>query len=93
MLEESPFSLIKKVERVCDLWFVRHSLRDRRNTTHLWEIEKTKRLVEEIINRNFIMLQVKTPILIMLGEDDLRVPPSQGRKYYKVLKAQGTKTR
>ncbi|RMX52916.1 hypothetical protein pdam_00010942 [Pocillopora damicornis] len=48
MLEESPFSLIKKV---------------------------------------------KTPILIMLGEDDLRVPPSQGRKYYKVLKAQGTKTR
>ena len=72
---------------------MRHSLRDRRNTTHLWEIEKTKRLVEEIINRNFIMLQVKTPILIMLGEDDLRVPPSQGRKYYKVLKAQGTKTR
>ena len=72
---------------------MRHSLRDRRNTTHLWEIEKTKRLVEEIINRNFIMLQVKTPILIMLGEDDLRVPPSQGRKYYKVLKAQGIKTR
>lgn len=37
--------------------------------------------------------KVKTPTLIMLGEDDLRVPPSQGKKYYKILKAQGTKAR
>lgn len=41
----------------------------------------------------FVISQVKTPTLIMLGEDDLRVPPSQGKSFYKTLKAQGTKTR
>lgn len=37
--------------------------------------------------------KVKTPTLIMLGEEDLRVPPSQGKSFYRTLKAQGTKTR
>jgi len=37
--------------------------------------------------------KVKTPTLIMLGEEDLRVPPSQGKSFYKVLKAQGTEVR
>ena len=89
MLEESPFSLIKKVERVCDNKCVTRCVTGVTQCT----CGKLRKLVEEIINRNFVMLQVKTPILIMLGEDDLRVPPSQGRKYYKVLKAQGIKTR
>ncbi|KAH0833856.1 Alpha/Beta hydrolase protein [Lanmaoa asiatica] len=33
--------------------------------------------------------RVKTPVLIMLGEDDLRVPPTQGKGYYHVLKGKG----
>ncbi|XP_078343278.1 acylamino-acid-releasing enzyme-like isoform X2 [Oculina patagonica] len=37
--------------------------------------------------------KVKTPTLIMLGEEDLRVPPSQGKSFYRALKAQGTEAR
>lgn len=37
--------------------------------------------------------QVKTPTLIMLGSDDMRVPPSQGKSFYRALKAQGTEAR
>ena len=33
--------------------------------------------------------RVKTPVLVLLGEDDLRVPPTQGRGYYHVLKGKG----
>lgn len=33
--------------------------------------------------------RVKAPVLILLGEDDLRVPPTQGRGYYHVLKGMG----
>ena len=33
--------------------------------------------------------RVKAPVLLLLGEDDLRVPPSQGRGYYHVLKGKG----
>ena len=35
------------------------------------------------------MDRVKTPVLVLLGEDDLRVPPTQGRGYYHVLKGKG----
>ena len=38
-------------------------------------------------------LQIKTPTLIMLGEDDLRVPPKQGHELHKTLLAQNTETR
>ncbi len=31
--------------------------------------------------------QVKTPVLLMLGEDDKRVPSKQGIEYYRALKA------
>ncbi|XP_074537519.1 acylamino-acid-releasing enzyme isoform X2 [Halichoeres trimaculatus] len=31
--------------------------------------------------------QVKTPVLLTLGEDDKRVPPKQGVEYYRALKA------
>eukprot|EP00386_Alphamonas_edax_P013954 GDKI01042933.1.p1 GENE.GDKI01042933.1~~GDKI01042933.1.p1 ORF type:complete len:123 (+),score=40.73 GDKI01042933.1:134-502(+) len=30
---------------------------------------------------------VRTPLLLGIGEDDLRVPPSQGLEYFKALKA------
>lgn len=33
--------------------------------------------------------RVKTPVLLLLGEDDLRVPPTQGKGYYHVLKGKG----
>ena len=36
---------------------------------------------------------MKTPTLILVGEKDLRVPCSQGKVFYKLLKAQGTETR
>ena len=31
--------------------------------------------------------QVKTPVLLMLGEEDKRVPNKQGIEYYRALKA------
>ena len=30
--------------------------------------------------------RVKTPVLMLLGDDDLHVPPTQGRGYYHALK-------
>ncbi|KAF1565717.1 Acylamino-acid-releasing enzyme, partial [Eudyptes schlegeli] len=37
--------------------------------------------------------QVRVPVLLMLGEDDRRVPPKQGLEYYRALKARGVPTR
>ncbi|NXL47271.1 ACPH enzyme, partial [Podilymbus podiceps] len=37
--------------------------------------------------------RVRAPVLLMLGEDDLRVPPKQGLEYYRALKARGIPTR
>ncbi|XP_059712203.1 acylamino-acid-releasing enzyme-like isoform X2 [Haemorhous mexicanus] len=37
--------------------------------------------------------RVRTPVLLMLGEDDRRVPPKQGLEYYRALKARGVPTR
>ncbi|EDV25903.1 uncharacterized protein TRIADDRAFT_24080, partial [Trichoplax adhaerens] len=37
--------------------------------------------------------QVRTPTLILLGEDDERVPPYQGREFFRALKARGIETR
>ncbi|KYO27826.1 acylamino-acid-releasing enzyme [Alligator mississippiensis] len=37
--------------------------------------------------------KVQTPVLLMLGEDDKRVPPKQGLEYYRALKARGVPTR
>ncbi|NXJ64691.1 APEH enzyme, partial [Rostratula benghalensis] len=39
------------------------------------------------------LLQVRAPVLLMLGEDDRRVPPQQGLEYYRALKARGVPTR
>ncbi|NWS20255.1 ACPH enzyme, partial [Pachyramphus minor] len=36
---------------------------------------------------------VRVPVLLMLGEDDRRVPPKQGLEYYRALKARGVPTR
>ncbi|KAF9228216.1 alpha/beta-hydrolase [Gyrodon lividus] len=33
--------------------------------------------------------KVKTPVLLLIGEDDLRVPPTQGKVYYHALKGRG----
>lgn len=38
-------------------------------------------------------LQVDAPLLIMLGADDMRVPPKQGREYFRALKARNKITR
>lgn len=40
-----------------------------------------------------LLLQVRAPVLLMLGEDDQRVPPKQGLEYYRALKARGLPTR
>ncbi|XP_030828374.1 acylamino-acid-releasing enzyme isoform X1 [Strongylocentrotus purpuratus] len=37
--------------------------------------------------------KVRAPTLLMLGSDDLRVPPQQGIRYHEMLKARGVKTR
>ncbi|KFP10009.1 Acylamino-acid-releasing enzyme, partial [Egretta garzetta] len=37
--------------------------------------------------------RVRAPVLLMLGEDDRRVPPKQGLEYYRALKARGVPTR
>nr|XP_033782652.1 LOW QUALITY PROTEIN: acylamino-acid-releasing enzyme-like [Geotrypetes seraphini] len=37
--------------------------------------------------------QVKTPVLLMLGEEDRRVPNKQGVEYYRALKAHGVPVR
>ncbi|NXT50342.1 ACPH enzyme, partial [Pluvianellus socialis] len=37
--------------------------------------------------------QVRAPVLLMLGEDDRRVPPQQGLEYYRALKARRVPTR
>lgn len=37
--------------------------------------------------------QVKTPLLLMLGQDDRRVPPSQGLDYWRALKARNVPVR
>ena len=37
--------------------------------------------------------QIKAPILVLLGADDLRVPPSQGKYLYHTLRAMGKKTK
>ncbi|KAL4227008.1 hypothetical protein ACF0H5_014984 [Mactra antiquata] len=37
--------------------------------------------------------QITTPVMIMIGKDDRRVPPSQGYQLYKALKARNKKVR
>lgn len=37
--------------------------------------------------------QVKTPLLLMLGQEDRRVPFKQGMEYYRVLKARNVPVR
>ncbi|NWJ04637.1 APEH enzyme, partial [Crypturellus undulatus] len=37
--------------------------------------------------------RVRVPVLLLLGEDDQRVPPKQGLEYYRALKARGVPTR
>ncbi|KAH9505078.1 hypothetical protein Btru_059463 [Bulinus truncatus] len=37
--------------------------------------------------------QIKTPVLLMIGQEDKRVPPSQGNELYRALKAKGVPVR
>ena len=37
--------------------------------------------------------QVKTPTMVMLGEDDRRVPPCLGIEFHKALLAKGVESR
>ena len=36
-----------------------------------------------------VHLQVKTPVMLMIGTDDRRVPPKQGHELRKALQARG----
>lgn len=38
-------------------------------------------------------IQVKTPLLLMLGQEDRRVPFKQGMEYYRALKARNVPVR
>ena len=42
---------------------------------------------------SFIDPQIKTPTLLFLGADDVRVPPKQGTNFHRLLKAKGVETR
>uniref|UniRef100_A0A8C1JAK5 Acylamino-acid-releasing enzyme n=1 Tax=Cyprinus carpio TaxID=7962 RepID=A0A8C1JAK5_CYPCA len=46
-------------------------------------------ILEQMLNKSPIkhVSKVKTPVLLMLGEDDKRVPSKQGIEYYRALKA------
>ncbi|XP_056129296.1 acylamino-acid-releasing enzyme isoform X4 [Lampris incognitus] len=46
-------------------------------------------VLEQMLNKSPIkhVTQVKTPVLLTLGEDDKRVPNKQGVEYYRALKA------
>ena len=41
----------------------------------------------------FFFLEVKTPTLILLGDDDKRVPPFQGKSYFNSLQRNGVKSK
>ncbi len=41
----------------------------------------------------FVFLQIKTPVMIMLGADDKRVPPKQGHELYRALKSRNVPVR
>ncbi|XP_068109014.1 acylamino-acid-releasing enzyme [Hyperolius riggenbachi] len=49
----------------------------------------------EMLNKSPIVhiSKVKTPVLLMLGEEDRRVPNTQGLEYYKALRAHGVTAR
>jgi len=48
-------------------------------------------IYKEMVQRSPIihLKNVKAPILLLIGGKDLRVPPSQGKSYYRLLKANG----
>nr|XP_055023085.1 acylamino-acid-releasing enzyme-like isoform X1 [Misgurnus anguillicaudatus] len=52
-------------------------------------IQLSPAVLEQMLNKSPIkhVIKVKTPVLLMLGEDDRRVPNKQGIEYYKALKA------
>lgn len=53
------------------------------------DIQLNPAVLEQMLNKSPIkhVIKVKTPVLLMLGEDDRRVPNKQGIEYYKALKA------
>ncbi|XP_072438743.1 acylamino-acid-releasing enzyme isoform X1 [Chiloscyllium punctatum] len=55
----------------------------------------TPALLETMLNRSPIIRasQVRSPMLIMLGEKDKRVPPTQGLEFYRALKSRGVSVR
>ncbi|XP_069793039.1 acylamino-acid-releasing enzyme isoform X2 [Narcine bancroftii] len=55
----------------------------------------TPPLLEAMLSKSPISFasQVKSPVLLMLGEKDKRVPPAQGLEFYRALKARGVPVR
>ncbi|XP_057182837.1 acylamino-acid-releasing enzyme isoform X2 [Triplophysa rosa] len=53
------------------------------------DVQLNPAVLEQMLNKSPIkhVIKVKTPVLLMLGEDDRRVPNKQGIEYYKRLKA------
>lgn len=73
MLNKSPLKHVSKVSRRCSgaLFILLFNFLTAQLVTHMV----------------VFVLQVKTPVLLMLGEDDKRVPSKQGIEYYRALKA------
>ncbi|KAM5148347.1 acylamino-acid-releasing enzyme [Mantella aurantiaca] len=63
--------------------------------TYSYPIVPSAAHLEEMLKKSPIIYipKVKTPVLLMLGEEDRRVPNTQGLEYYKALRAHGVTAR
>jgi acylaminoacyl-peptidase len=63
------------------------------------DYNKNDLITEEFINKSFkkspvyYIDNVKTPVLLLLGEDDKRVPIEQGLQFYYSLKSKNVPTK
>ena len=55
----------------------------------------TPEILSEMVKKSPVshLKNVKAPVLLLVGGKDMRVPPSQGKSYYRLLKANGKTTK
>ena len=56
-------------------------------------MERFLQVKSVVCNSVVVFVQIKTPVLIMIGEDDKRVPPKQGHELRRALQARGVPVR